>query len=227
MQTYTNIKKIHIFASITNQFITMRKILFAAAILALSFTACKDNNSAATEGAEEGAATEVNHKTRIDGGVAYINIDSLLAKYDLATELRNSFEAKYNKIDKDLTARYSRLERDMMDAQEKVQKGLVTRAQAAELEEKLVKQQQRFVQDREKRMGELAEEEQVINNRLYYAVTDYLKEYNADFKYSMIMSTGATGPVLHADPEFDITSEVLAALNEAYAKEKAAEAAEK
>ena len=38
----------------------------------------------------------------------------------------------------------------------------------------------------------------------------------------MIISTTASGPILHADPAMDITEEVLAVLNERYAAEKAA-----
>ena len=104
----------------------------------------------------------------------------------------------------------------------KIQKGLVTRATAEEMQQKLMQQQQELLATRDRMMGELAEEEQVMNNRIYYAVMDYLKEYNADYKYSMIISTTASGPILHADPAMDITEEVLAVLNERYAAEKAA-----
>mgnify|MGYP002231689080 CR=1 FL=1 len=68
-----------------------------------------------------------------------------------------------------------------------------------------MQQQQELLATRDRMMGELAEEEQVMNNRIYYAVMDYLKEYNADYKYSMIISTTASGPILHADPAMDIT----------------------
>ena len=114
------------------------------------------------------------------------------------------------------------LEKDMLEAQDKIQKGLVTRATAEEMQQKLMQQQQELLATRDRMMGELAEEEQVMNNRIYYAVMDYLKEYNADYKYSMIISTTASGPILHADPAMDITEEVLAVLNERYAAEKAA-----
>ena len=77
-------------------------------------------------------------------------------------------------------------------------------------------QQQELVNTRDRMMSELAEEEMVMNNRIYYAIMDYLKEYNSDYKYSMIVSTTASGPILHADPEMDITSEVLAELNARY-----------
>ena len=139
----------------------------------------------------------------------------------LAEELRNTFQAKANKADREFNAKYQKFEKDMMDAQDKIQKGLVTRATAEQMQQQLMQQQQELMETRDRMMGELAEEEQVMNNRIYFAVTDYLKEYNADYKYAMILSTAAgTGPVLHADPSLDITKEVLAGLNARYEAEK-------
>lgn len=155
--------------------------------------------------------------------IAYVNLDTLLARYELAIDLRASFEAKAKKVDGQLTSRGRKLENDFRDAQDKVQKGLVTRAQAAELEEKLGRQQQELMQHREKALSELAEEEQVMNNRIYYGVTDFLKEFNEGYKYAMIFSTSASGPILSADPSMDITAQVLRGLNSRYAEEKAKE----
>jgi outer membrane protein len=139
-----------------------------------------------------------------------------MAKYLLAEELRTTFQAKADKADRELNAKYQKLEKDMMDAQDKIQKGLVTRATAEQMQQDIINQQQELVNTRDRMMNELAEEEMVMNNRIYYAVMDYLKEYNADYKYSMIISTTASGPILHAEPSMDITDEVLEALNARY-----------
>lgn len=196
----------------------MKKILVALAVV-LAFTACRDKQNAAVAG-DDTMATVMEGAVTSKGDVAYIQIDTLMSKYALAEELRNTFQNKYNKADRQLNAKYQKLEKDMMNAQDQVQKGLVTRATAAEMEQKLAMQQQELMATRDRMMGELAEEEQVMNNRIYHAVMDYLKEYNADYKYSMIVSTTAMGPILHADPSKDITTEVLTALNERYASNK-------
>ena len=189
----------------------MRKIVVAAAVL-LAFTACRNGGqqAPAATGQEPEAAAAVEVRSERPN-VAYIQID-----------LSNAFQAKANKAERELNAKSQQLEKDMLEAQDKIQKGLVTRATAEEMQQKLMQQQQELLATRDRMMGELAEEEQVMNNRIYYAVMDYLKEYNADYKYSMIISTTASGPILHADPAMDITEEVLAVLNERYAAEKAA-----
>lgn len=72
-------------------------------------------------------------------------------------------------------------------------------------------------------VGELAEEEQVLLNQIQYSIVEFLKEFNSDYRYGMIISTTGAGPVLHANPAFDLTKEVLAGLNKKYTQTKAAE----
>ena len=194
----------------------MKKILVAVAAL-VAFTACQNkqaSDNASEAVSENGAVAEVEKNEGLK--VAYIQIDSLMADYMLADELRKTFQAKADKADRELNAKYQKLEKDMIDAQDKIQKGLVTRATAEKMQQDLMAQQQELVNTRDRMMSELAEEEMVMNNRIYYAIMDYLKEYNSDYKYSMIVSTTASGPILHADPEMDITNEVLAELNARY-----------
>jgi outer membrane protein len=200
----------------------MKKLFFAAVAGAILLAGCQNKQAAAGSAADETGEVST-EKYSGEVRIAYINVDSLIAGYNLAIDLQTAFRTKAEKADKELTTKASRWEKEMMDAQEKVQKGLVTRSQAAELEERLGRQQQEIVGSRDTMLSELAEEEQVMNNRIFYAITDYLKEFNADYKYSMIISTSGSGPILHADPGMDITAEVLKALNEDYAKERSAE----
>lgn len=197
----------------------MKKLFVAAAVL-MAFTACQNRQQETVAENTETAGTELAEKAT--PAVAYVQIDSLMLDYKLAEELRNTFQAKANKADRDFNAKYQKFEKDMMDAQDKIQKGLVTRATAEQMQQQLMQQQQELMETRDRMMAELAEEEQVMNNRIYFAVTDYLKEYNADYKYAMIISTtSAGGPVLHADPALDITKEVLVELNKRYEAEQA------
>ena len=77
---------------------------------------------------------------------------------------------------------------------------------------------------RDQVMSELAEEEQVMLNRIHYSITEYLKEFNSDYRYKMILSSSTTGPVLNADPSLDLTQIILEGLNKKYAAEKPEEA---
>lgn len=195
----------------------MKKIILAASVIMLSLVGCQTNQPAATAGADNnnGAGFAAQELT-----VAYVHIDSLIMNYDRAIDMQKAFEDKYRKAERELQTKMQKLEKDVMDYQDKAQKGLMTRSQMAETEEKLGRQQQNLMEDRDRLMNELAEEEQVMTNTIFYAVSDFLKDNNSDFKYSMIISTTASGPILHANPALSITEPVLKALNEAYAKEK-------
>lgn len=49
-------------------------------------------------------------------------------------------------------------------------------------------------------MNELAEQEQVMLNKIHYNITEYLKEFNSDYRFKIILSTTSGGPVMNADP---------------------------
>ena len=182
----------------------MKKILLAASAVALLAAAgCADKKGTST--AVSGADTVT---------------DTLLTKYDMYIDMRASYEEKVQKADAELTSKGRALERNVRDYQEKVQNGLVTRAQAQTIEENLNKQQQAFVSHRDKVMGEMAEEEQVMLNQIQYSITEYLKEFNKDYQYGVILSTTTAGPIFNADPKLDITTVLLEGLNKKYASEK-------
>ncbi|MDE6500045.1 MAG: OmpH family outer membrane protein, partial [Rikenella sp.] len=104
----------------------------------------------------------------------------------------------------------------MRDYQEKAQKGLITRFQAQDIEAGLQKKQQAVLEYRERMMQELAEEEAVMMNRISEAIMQYVRKYNAEKKFSMIISTQGANTVLIADPSLNITDELLAGLNAEY-----------
>jgi outer membrane protein len=108
-----------------------------------------------------------------------------------------------------------------MDYQNKVQKGLVTRREAAELEQQLMGEQQSLLQLRDQLTLQLQEEEQVSNRKLINAIMEYLKEYNSELNYQFIFSNSFGDNVLFANDQLDITYTVLPGLNEKYRAEKA------
>ncbi|MDE5944443.1 MAG: OmpH family outer membrane protein [Rikenella sp.] len=167
----------------------------------------------ATDSTQAAAATEA---IEYNGKIVYVQIDSLMRGYGLAMDLQEAFAAKSEKAQNQLTAKGRSLEREMRDYQEKAQKGLITRFQAQDIEAGLQKKQQSVLEYRERMMQELAEEEAVMMNRISEAIMQYVRKYNAEKKYSMIISTQGANTVLIADPSLNITDELLAGLNAEY-----------
>jgi outer membrane protein len=155
------------------------------------------------------------------GSIVYLQIDSLVNNYDMYHDLRGELEVKVKGLDDDLTKRGRSFEREARDFQEKVQKGLITRSQAEELQMKLQQKQQDLQQYAEKLRADMAEEEAVMLRRIYDAITTYLKRYNIDHDYSLIISTNAsTNTIIQGHPSLDITKDVLIGLNATYERPK-------
>ena len=92
--------------------------------------------------------------------------------------------------------------------------------------QKLAEQQSSFETYAAQKQQEVLEEQQVMMNQLADAINNYIAEFNADKKYAMIIATQGdilSTPVVNADPELDITDDLLAGLNAAYVKQKSSE----
>ncbi|MCC8088158.1 MAG: OmpH family outer membrane protein [Rikenellaceae bacterium] len=190
-------------------------LLAAAAII----TGCNQNDTktVTAEAADDSLSI---HRTVATANIVYVNTDTLVSNYQLYIELSNELQEKSSKIEANLTSRGRNLERDIMNYQEQVQKGLITRSQAQSLEEDLNKKQQDFINYRDQALNELAEEEQVMFNRIQHNLTEFLQEFNADGRFDMILSSATGAPVLMANPDLDVTKEVLDGMNRKYAASK-------
>ncbi len=193
----------------------MRKLIIIAACASVVMAGCKGGGKAAS-----GNGADSTQLRTPSGQVAYVNMDSLVSHYDMYHDLRADFEAKAKKVDNDLTSKGRSFENAVADFQNKVQKGLVTTATAQGMQADLEKRQQTLMQQRDRAMAEIAEEEQVLLNQIHYSIVEFLGEFNADYRYGVILSTSTAGPILNADPLLDITSLVVEGLNKKYSAEK-------
>jgi outer membrane protein len=153
-------------------------------------------------------------------GIAFINIDSVVFKFDMFHDKREDLLAKQKSAEAELNSKGSQYEKGARDYQEKVSKGLVTRATAAEMEQALLQQQQELVNLRDKLQSNLREEEQVMNRQIIEYITKYLDDHKSEFNYQYIFGKSFGSVVLYGDAALDITQQVLDAVNRQYKTEK-------
>jgi len=127
---------------------------------------------------------------------------------------------KQKKAEAELNSKGSQYEKGVKDYQDKVNKGLVTRATAAEIEQSLYKQQQELVSLRDKLQSDLVEEDQVMNRQILEYITTYLEEHKEEYKYQYIFGKSFGSVVLYSNTANDITQHVLEGLNMKYQAEK-------
>lgn len=148
--------------------------------------------------------------------IVFVNFDTLLNNYDMFFDLQKKFLEKQQKLEAELTRSSGSYERQVGDFQEKVQKGLVTRSEAQQLEMQLMQVQQELMGQRDEYSQELMEEEQVMNRQLQHSIYDFLEEYNNNHQYHYIFSHSFGGPFLYTDRNLNITREVIEGLNNKY-----------
>ena len=160
------------------------------------------------------------------GSIVYIDMTRLMAEYDMANDLRAVVETKVSEIQAEITRRENNLANAVTKYQEKAQKGLMTRTVAEVEAEKLQKQEIEFNNYANQKNNEINEELMVMNNQINDAIVTFVKKYNEEKQYAMILISQGdvegdgvvtlASPVLTADPSLDITDAVLAGLNEEY-----------
>jgi outer membrane protein len=205
---------------LNHNYFTMKKIsviLYAVVVLAVAllyffqFSGSKRQRKAeATSSINDGPVK----------GIAYVNIDSIIFKFDMFADRRSELLTKQKNAEAELTSKGTSYEKAVKDYQEKVSKGLVTRATAAQMEQALTQQQQELIGLRDKLQSSLMEEEQVMNRQIMEYITKFLEQNKSEYNYQYILGKSFGSVVLYSNDSLDITGKVLAALNKKYQAEK-------
>ena len=187
------------------------KLILTVAVAAIICSCAANGN---TNGAQQ--ANAESKTPAAQGGIVYIQVDSLVNQYDMYNDLKSELESKVQAVQEDLTKKGRSFESAVKDFQAKIDKGLLTRSQAEEQQQKLVEREQNLQGLSQQKQMELAEEEAVMMRRVMDAIQTYITKYNQDKGYALILSV----PVLAGDPSLNITQDILAGLNEEYIKSK-------
>lgn len=193
-------------------------LVLALAAVILSVVNPKFDKKKTSEPAD---LTNTDAITATAGDIVYLQLDSLIVNYDMYNDLMTAFQTKVQGIQDDLAKRGRRLESDAKAFESQYQKGLLTRSAAEEQSNKLAQRQQNLQNDAAKKDQEIQEEQAVLNNKVYYAVKDFIEKYNEEHQFALILTTSAaTNTVLNVNPGLDITADVLKGLNEEYIKNR-------
>ncbi len=181
------------------------------------FSGCKSKNEAKNEDATE--ATEAKHEPKA-GAIVYFQLDKVILEYDRANELRSVVETKVTEIEAEMQRKGKKLESDLKDFEERLNKGLMTRAVAESQGQKLQQRQIEFQNLAAQKEQEIQEEQIVMMNKITDDIQTFIAKFNAEKEYAMILANQAGVPVIIADPSLDITEAIIEGLNEEYVKNK-------
>lgn len=183
-----------------------------ALALVLMFTQCADNKS---NGSTNNAPATVSGPANMK--IAYVEIDSLLTKYRFWNDLNEMMIKKEENIRTTLNEKARELDSEMREFQRKLENNGFASRERAEQENLRISQKQRDLQQlQEKLSNELQSENQKNSLQLRDSINSFLKIYNKDKGYSLIISNTGFDNLLYADPAFNITNEIVEGLNARY-----------
>jgi len=155
-------------------------------------------------------------------GIVFINIDTVYANYDMYADIVGSLQDKLKTSEAQLVSKQRAFEKNVKDFQNKVNKGLVTRSEAANIEQSLQQEQQSLLMLQNELQYKLSEEEQVATRKVLNSIIEYLEVLKEEQPFQYVLSKSFGGQVLYASDNYDITQRVIKGLNENY-KNKSSE----
>ena len=210
----------------TKALIVSNAVLFVAVIVLFILHFCATSKSLVNPDAKAVAVPE--------GGVlkvAYINTDSLNARYDYIKDLEKELQAFTTNKENSYKQQMEKFRNDGVALQTEYQNYLKTgdqltlsQQQAKEAEfkkrEEELNQRLQKLQGLEQELAAQIQKKQIEDNdRMLKAVYAFIREYNAaNQQFNLILArSGAASPVLYGDEAMDITDEIIKGLNDEYA----------
>lgn len=152
-----------------------------------------------------------------DFPLAFINTDSLLVKYEYAKLLKESMLSKEEASRANFNEKAKVFQQDLREHQRKLQNNGYLSLDRAQKEEQRLTKGNKDLQDLNTRLtNELMAEQNRINQELRDSLINYLKEYNQEKSYKVILSNTMGDNVLYSADGVDITNDIVDALNTRY-----------
>ena len=199
---------------------TKNYVLNGCAALAIGWMVAgcngKQENTVAAGNAPAGTQQEVADGLKI----AYVEVDSLLSKYNFCIEMNEEMVKKEENVRATLNDKRKQLENEQKDFQYKYENNAFTQNRAQEEYNRLMKKAQELDVLQARLAEELAVESQKNTLQLRDSIKNFLEIYNKDKKYSFILSNTGIDKLLYADQAYNITDEIVEGLNKRYTKKK-------
>jgi outer membrane protein len=166
-------------------------------------------------GTQAGPATSSSEaaSTSSSAKIAYVNLDSLGAKYEYFKNKKADFDKRTAAIEVEIERLARNLQNEYNTLQGKAKAGTLTQAEGEAAERKLGAMQQDLETRRQNLGNQLMKDQDAFNEELQKRMDQYMEKFNADKGYDFILSYTKGGGILYANPAKDITNEVVDFMN--------------
>ena len=148
--------------------------------------------------------------------LAYVNIDSLEAKYELLKTKREEFKTRQEAMESELQASYAEMQNDANEVQKKVQANTLTQSEYEAAEKRLMQMQKSLESRKQSLTDQLMKEQDDFNKDLRARLDAFIEQYNKDKHYDFVFTYTASGSqLLYVNKALDITKDVVDGMNAA------------
>ena len=191
---------------------TIKKFTFIATAVASIFIFAQCNSDKTTQDAAAPVATE-NAKQL---SIVYVDLDSLMNKYDLAKDINKEMMRKEENIKMTLSKKADEMKKEQADFEYKYKNNVFATPERAQEEyNRLLKKEQEILKLEQRLTMEFEQEGVAKNKALRDSINSFIKEYNATKGYDYIL-TRLGDNLLYANEALNITQEIVDGLNSKY-----------
>ncbi|MCR5607325.1 MAG: OmpH family outer membrane protein [Treponema sp.] len=182
----------------------------------MTFSSCGNKSDESAQAAKETKSVE-GKTTNLK--IAFVLIDTLTSQYEKCKDLEEEFSKKRANAEATVQQKGKSFAAQVQEFQRKAQSNQYTQEQYNNEQARLAKLQQ-DIQDLSGRLsGSLQEDYQKEFQALTDTIQNFAKTYAKQKGYDFILcKSSGIDNVLFADDKYDITAEVVSALNKRYAK---------
>ena len=168
-------------------------------------------------GQKQGSPATVSAPVVSSGGanrIAYVNIDTLEAKYELLKTKRDEFKHRQEQMESELQRSYGQMQSDANEVQKKAQANTLTQAEYEAAQKRLGQMQQSLESRKQSLTDQLMKEQDDFNKNLKASLDSFLEDYNKTRHYDYILSySGSGSALLYVNKQLDITKDVVDGMN--------------
>lgn len=149
--------------------------------------------------------------------IAYVEIDTLLTKYNFCVDLNEAMAKKSENVRLTINQKVKELDKQKQEFQTKYQNQAFLSQEREQQEYNRIAKMEQDLQNLSNQLqSELIMENEKNSLQLRDSINSFLKEYNKTKGYSMIISNTGFDNLLYADSVYNITDEIVRGLNARY-----------
>lgn len=192
---------------------TIKKFTFIATAVASLFIFAQCNSDKTAQNTET-PAVAVEGTTQLK--IVYVDLDSLMNKYNLAMDINKEMMRKEENIKMTLSKKADEMKKEQADFEYKYKNNVFATPERAQEEyNRLVKKEQDILKLEQRLTLEFEQEGIAKNKALRDSISSFIKEYNATKGYDYIL-TRLGDNLLYANETLNITQEIVDGLNSKY-----------